>query len=114
MLPPWASAWFSQHYPAAKKAKAGPFRAAMTCSHFSTLKSAVENSDSISGAIPAALATDFLGGRFVSLALDAPKMYSSPGIVSLKGRTLAPAAVALVAGIRERMAKLADLAGGGG
>lgn len=103
----WLAAWFAEHYPARAQTRRGPFCPALTCSHFSTLKAVVENSDAISGATPAALTNDFREKRFVPLPLNAPKLYTNPGIVSLKGRGLSPAALALIAEIKEQMAELA-------
>lgn len=105
--PTWLAAWFVENYPAQAKGRGGQFHPALTCSHFSTLKAVVQTSDAISGAIPAALANDFREGRFVPLLLDAPKLYSNPGIVSLKGRSLSPATLALIAEIEQLVAELA-------
>lgn len=110
MLATWVTAWFTEHYPG----NLGTFRPALTCSHFSTLKAVVENSDAISGAIHAALVGDFLEKRFVPIPLKAPKLHANAGIVSLKGRSLSPAALALVTELQEQMAELARSAGSSG
>jgi DNA-binding transcriptional LysR family regulator len=102
MLPAWLDAWFARHHP--KGGKAGPFRPALVCSHFSTLKAVVRHSDAISGAIPAALAQDLRDRRFVALALSAPKVRAKAGIVWMRGRSLPPAALALISEV-ERLAE---------
>lgn len=103
MLTTWLAAWFAENYPAGRREKSGPFRPALSCSHFSTLKAVVQNSDAICGAAPTALASDFRQKRFVRVPLNAPRLYTNPGIVSLKGRSLSPAALALIGEIQEEM-----------
>jgi DNA-binding transcriptional LysR family regulator len=110
MLTPWAKEWLVKHHPGGN-GKAGEFRPALVCSHFSTLKAAVRNSDCLSGAIPAALADEFAEGRFVPIDLEAPKLYSKPGIVSLKGRSFSPTALALMAEMKEQLSGLSCPAG---
>lgn len=101
MLPAWLDAWFAKHQPKGRRAE--PFRPALLCSHFSTLKAVVRHSDAISGAIPAALSQDLREARFVPLALSAPEVRARPGIVWMRGRSLTPPAIALISEI-ERLA----------
>jgi DNA-binding transcriptional LysR family regulator len=113
LLTPWVREWMEKHRPSANSngnghghGKHAPFHPAILCSHFSTLKAAVRHSDCLSGALLSATAQEFSEGRLTPIALDAPKLYSNPGIVSLKGRSFSPAALALIAEMKEQFATL--------
>jgi DNA-binding transcriptional LysR family regulator len=106
MLTPWAREWLVKNHPSGDRERAEQFRPALVCSHFSTLKAAVRNSDCLSGAIAAAMVDEFAEGRFVPVDLKAPKLYSKPGIVSLKGRSFSPTALALMAEVKEQFSGL--------
>ena len=102
-LPGWVDDWFQRQTGATPDA---PFRFAVTCSHYPTLKAILHGSDSVSGAILSVLSRDFQGGTLVPLDVDLPRLTMQAGIVWLRHRTLSPAARALIDSIRRQVESL--------
>lgn len=71
-------------------------RMSVTCSHYSTLKKIVMNSDCISGGFHSNISADIESGRIAQIQVTDLKLRSNPGIVSLKDRALSPVAQALM------------------
>ncbi|MFN0129564.1 MAG: LysR family transcriptional regulator [Verrucomicrobiales bacterium] len=100
-LPVWVDSWFQSHTGAPPDR---PFRFAVTCSHYPTLKSIVADTDCVSGAIPSILSADFETGSLVPLDVDLPPLVMQSGVVTLRNRSLSPAARALVDSIQHNVA----------
>jgi DNA-binding transcriptional LysR family regulator len=97
-LPVWARAWFAP-YPArdaAARASLPPFRPSAICSHFSTLKSIVLESDAVSALTELALRQKSYARDFAMIDYAGITPSSNAGIVSLKKRPLSPAAFRLI------------------
>jgi DNA-binding transcriptional LysR family regulator len=69
---------------------------AIECENFSVLKTVVAGSDAISAAPVSVFAAEQRAGRLVELNAEMPAMDTAVGIVSLRNRTLSPAALALI------------------
>jgi len=94
----WGREWFAEQMAKGAVASAilPPFRPSVVCSHYSSLKSIVQESDAVSALTELALhrkpyATDF---AVIDYAGMTPS--SNPGIVTLKSRHLSPAAHRLI------------------
>ncbi len=105
-LPPWAVGWFDKNLPPEMK----PLRVTLTCNNYATLNEIVRHSDCFTGLPRSAIVEDLRGGKFVRLNVKARKMFGNAGVVWLKGRTPSPAATALVAELREQIARLTEMA----
>jgi DNA-binding transcriptional LysR family regulator len=90
--------WFAQHpaRDAAARASLPPFRPSAICSHFSTLKSIVLESDAVSALTELALRQKSYVRDFAMIDYAGITPSSNAGIVSLKKRPLSPAAVRLI------------------
>jgi DNA-binding transcriptional LysR family regulator len=96
--PVWAREWFADHMPrgAAASAILPPFHPSVVCSHFSTLKSIVRDSDAVSALTELALHRKPYAREFAVIDFAGMTPSSNPGIVSLKKRPLSPAALRLI------------------
>jgi DNA-binding transcriptional LysR family regulator len=103
VLPAWIDDWFQRQAGAPPES---PFRFAVTCSHYPTLKVILHGSDCVTGAIQSILAQDFQDGSLVPLDVDLPPLTMQAGLVWLRHRTLSPAARALIDGIKRHVAVL--------
>jgi DNA-binding transcriptional LysR family regulator len=103
-LPGWVDTWFQRQSGARPEA---PFRFAVTCSHYPSLKIILRETDCVSGAIQSILGQDFADGSLVPLDVTLPPLTMQAGLVWLRHRILSPAARALVASIKRRVEKLA-------
>ncbi len=97
-LPVWAREWFAGHMPrgAAASAISPPFHPSVICSHFSTLKSIVQESDAVSALTELALHRKPYDKEFAVIDFAGMTPSSNPGIVTLKRRSLSPAALRLI------------------
>jgi DNA-binding transcriptional LysR family regulator len=97
-LPAWAREWFATRMPGGTVTSAmmPPFRPAVICSHFSTLKSIVRESDAISALTELALKRKPYVNEYTMIDYKGMTPSSNPGIVTLKKRPLSPAAVWLI------------------
>jgi DNA-binding transcriptional LysR family regulator len=97
-LPVWAREWFAGHLPrgAAASVIAPPFQPSVVCSHFSTLKSIVQESDAVSALTELALYREPYARDFAVIDYKGKTPSSNPGIVTLKRQTLPPAARRLI------------------
>jgi DNA-binding transcriptional LysR family regulator len=97
-LPVWAREWFADHLPrsAAASAVMAPFHPSVVCSHFSTLKAIVQKSDAVSALTELGLQRKPYAREFAVIDFTGTMPSSNPGIVTLKKRTLSPAAVRLI------------------
>lgn len=97
-LPVWAREWFANHMPkvAAASAILPPFHPSVICSHFSTLKSIVQESDAVSALTELALHRKPYAREFAVIDYTGMTPSSNPGIVTLKKRPLSPAALRLI------------------
>jgi DNA-binding transcriptional LysR family regulator len=68
----------------------------VVCSHFSTLKSIVRDSDAVSALTELALHRKPYAREFAVIDFAGMTPSSNPGIVSLKKRPLSPAALRLI------------------
>ena len=103
--PVWGQAWLDKHAPAHLL----PFRPAVECSHYPMLRQIVKGSDAISTCVASPLADDVRAGRIALLDVDLAKAYSRAGIVTLRHRSLSPAAKALIAELETEIRGLPDL-----
>ena len=83
-------------YQAPGSAKERPGPPGVLCSHYSTIKKIVAQSDCVSGAFAPNIAAEIEAGWFVRISVAGLKLRSNPGIVALKDRALSPAAQALM------------------
>lgn len=97
-LPVWAREWFADHLPrgAAESAILPPFHPAVVCSHFSTLKNIVHESDAVSALTELALHREPYVRDFAVIDYKGTTPASNPGIVTVKRRSLSPAALRLI------------------
>jgi len=103
-LPGWVDTWFQRQSGARPEA---PFRFAVTCSHYPTLKMVLGDTDCVSGAIQSILSEDFANGTLEPLDVTLPPLTMQAGLVWLRHRMLSPAARALVDSIKRRVERLA-------
>lgn len=97
-LPVWARAWFARHLPEGGVASTvlPPFHPTVICSHFSTLKSIVQESDAVSALTELALHRKPSARDFAVIDYAGTTPSSNPGIVTLKRQRLCPAAFRLI------------------
>jgi DNA-binding transcriptional LysR family regulator len=97
-LPVWAREWFAGHMPRGTlpSAISPPFHLSVICSHFSTLKSIVQESDAVSALTELALHRKPYIREFAVIDFAGLTPSSNPGIVTLKKRPLSPAALRLI------------------
>jgi DNA-binding transcriptional LysR family regulator len=97
-LPLWAREWMAAHSPrgATSSATLPPFHPSVICSHFSTLKSIVLESDAVSALTEVALHRKPYAKDFAVIDYAGKTPSSNPGIVTLKKRPLPPAALRLI------------------
>jgi DNA-binding transcriptional LysR family regulator len=97
-MPVWAREWFAEHLPpsAAASAILPPFHPAAICSHFSTLKSIVRESNAVSALTELALNREAYSRDFAVIDFAGMTPSSNAGIVTLKKRPLSPAAHLLI------------------
>lgn len=97
-LPVWAREWFACHLPPGEAASAvsPPFQPSVVCSHFSTLKSIVRESDAVSALTELALRREPYAREFAVIDFGGMTPSSNPGVVTLKKRPLSPAALRLI------------------
>ncbi|MEY3894831.1 MAG: hypothetical protein RLZZ214_350 [Verrucomicrobiota bacterium] len=97
-MPIWAHEWFAQQSSpdAATGSSLPPFRPSAICSHFSTLKSIVLESDAVSALTELALRRRSYVRDFAVIDFAGTTPTSHAGIVSLKKRPISPAAVRLI------------------
>ncbi len=96
-LPVWVDRWFQRHSGATVER---PFRLAVTCSHYPTLKTIVASSDCVGGAIPSVIREDLSEERLVRLDVELPPLVMRAGVVTLRHRELSPAARLVVESIQ--------------
>jgi len=85
-LPPWAAAWLKEF----KLARNPPLT--VQSDHFATLKILVAKSNAICGAPFEIIEPDIKSGQLALVRLATPTLFTRPGIVHLKNRTLSPVA----------------------
>jgi DNA-binding transcriptional LysR family regulator len=95
-LPVWGREWFAGRMSAVTSTVSPPFRPAVICSHFSTLKSIVQESDAVSALTEVALSRGSYAREFAVIDYAGMTPSSNPGIVTLKKRPLSPAALRLI------------------
>jgi len=95
-LPVWGREWFAEQMTSKASALMPPFRPSVICSHFSTLKSIVRESDAVSALTELALQRESYAREFAVIDYEGMTPSSNPGIVSLKKRPLSPAALRLI------------------
>jgi DNA-binding transcriptional LysR family regulator len=96
-LPVWAREWFAHHLPpGADHSISPPFHPAVICSHFSTLKSIVQESDAVSALTELALRRKPYVKEFATIDYSGKTPSSNPGIVTLKRQAPSPAAQRLI------------------
>ena len=69
----------------------------------------MRHSDYFSALPRSAIVEDLREEKFTPVRVKAPKLFANAGVVWLKGRTPSPAATALVAELRQEIARLARL-----
>ncbi|MCP5488378.1 MAG: LysR family transcriptional regulator [Verrucomicrobia bacterium] len=80
-----------------------PFEISIVCSHYSTLKTIVDNSHCICGGIEPLIRDDVAAGNLAVIPVSDFTMNSNPGLVTLKNRRLSPAAEALIREIQHQL-----------
>lgn len=97
-MPIWAREWFAKLLPPNSAASAAmpPFHPAVICSHFSTLKMIVQESDAVSALTELALNRKPYASDFAIIDYAGATPSSNPGVVSLKKTPLSPAALQLI------------------
>lgn len=97
-MPIWAREWFAKLLPPNSAASAAmpPFHPAVICSHFSTLKMIVQESDAVSALTELALNRKPYASDFAIIDYAGATPSSNPGVVSLKKTPLSPAALRLI------------------
>lgn len=97
-LPVWALEWFAGQLPRVKASSGGvsPFHPSVTCSHFSTLKNIVLESDAVSALTELALRRKSYAREFAVIDYTGTTPSSHPGIVTLKKRPPSTAALRLI------------------
>lgn len=75
-------------------------RTNVLCSHYSTIKKIVAQSNCVSGAFDFNISEEIAAGWFARIRVPDLKLRSNPGLVALKGRALPPAAHELMKEIR--------------
>jgi len=93
--------WMIHQLTMASSEKNTPFKVAVVCSHYSTIKEIVAQSDCVSGAIDPKISAEIKSGRLAGVKVTGPKLKSNPGIVTLKDRVLSPAAHVLIDEIKQ-------------
>lgn len=98
MMPFWAREWFAKHLPPEVETSSSspPFRPAVVCSHFSTLKSIVMESDAMTPLTENVLRQKSFAKDFAMVNFAGMTPSTNAGIVSLKKRPLSPAALRLI------------------
>jgi DNA-binding transcriptional LysR family regulator len=96
--PIWAREWFASQMPqdATASATLPPFHTSVICSHFSTLKSIVQESNAVSALTELALHRKPYAREFAVIDHTGKTPSSNPGIVTMKKRLLSPAATRLI------------------
>ena len=92
----WGREWFAEQMAAVSSATPPPFRPSVVCSHFSTLKSIVQESDAVSALTELALRRESYAREFAVIDYAGMTPSSNPGIVTMRKRPLPPAAMRLV------------------
>lgn len=97
-LPVWAREWFADHISrdAAASAVWPPFNPSVICSHYSTIKSIVQESDAVSALTELALRWKPYAREFSVIDYAGITPTSNPGIVSLKRQSHSPATLRLI------------------
>ena len=71
-------------------------RSTVACDSYPVIKRIVQASHGVSAAVPSVIAEEVRQGTLALLPVDAPQIQSFAGVVSLRRRILAPAALELV------------------
>lgn len=97
-MPIWAREWFAKHLPpdVETSSSSPPFRPAVICSHFSTIKNIVTESNAISPLTELALRRKSYARDFAMIDYAGMTPANNAGIVTMKKRPLAPAALLLI------------------
>ena len=94
-LPARVQKWFARANSQAEDgAKQSPLTVA--CDSYPVIKKIVQSSHGVSAAVPSVIAEEVRQGILALLPVDAPQIQSLAGVVSLRRRTLAPAALELM------------------
>jgi len=73
-----------------------PFVNRIECENYAMLKRLVINSNCVSAALTSTIAQEVAAGTIAALKVKAPQISTQAGVVTLRGRTLAPLAEALI------------------
>lgn len=92
VLPQWAIQWLNENHPS----RAGKEIVAVSCNHYSLLKSILSRTDAVSGVPEGVVRAELDAGTLVQIPLDAPPLVNLAGIIHLRDRSLSTAARLMV------------------